>query len=120
MECAQVRLIQSWEALSTMTPFDHARLCNAFGKISGFQSFQYRMLEFCLSSKNAEMAEVFSGEAKTAAIVQSALENPSIYDETLKLLAHCGFAVTAERSERDFSALYTPCSRHRCLAADLR
>ena len=102
----QAQLIQSWEVLSTMTPFDYASFRSALGKASGFQSFQYRMLEFYLGNKNAKMAEVFSADAATAALVQSALKSPSIYDETLRLLARRGFVIPADRLERDFSAPY--------------
>src|SRR5262249_49959144 len=58
----QVNLIQSWEILSTMTPFDYSSFRAALGKSSGFQSFQYRMLEFRLGNKNRETARVFESK----------------------------------------------------------
>jgi len=103
----QANLIQSWEILSTMTPFDYASFRAALGKSSGFQSFQYRMLEFRLGNKNRQMAGVFDGHPVTAAAVAAALAAPSIYDESLALLSRRGFAVPRDKLERDFSEPYT-------------
>jgi len=107
----QANLIQSWEILSTMTPFDYASFRSALGKSSGFQSFQYRMLEFRLGNKNRQMAGVFDGHPVTAAAVAAALAEPSIYDESLALLSRRGLAVPRDKLERDFSEPYTSDSR---------
>lgn len=103
----QVNLIQSWEILSTMTPFDYSNFREALGKSSGFQSYQYRMLEFRLGNKNREMARVFESHSDIARQVQAALNEPSIYDEALALLARRGFPVPEEKLIRDFSESYT-------------
>jgi len=102
----QANLIQSWEILSTMTPFDYSSFRGALGKSSGFQSFQYRVLEFRMGNKNAQMARVFDSDPQIAAQVRTALEEPSIYDESLALLARRGFPVPAEKLDRDFSQSY--------------
>jgi tryptophan 2,3-dioxygenase len=102
----QANLIQSWEILSTMTPFDYGAFRNALGKSSGFQSFQYRMLEFRLGNKNREMARVFESHPHIAAQVNAALTEPSIYDESLSLLARRGLPVPIAKIERDFSEPY--------------
>jgi tryptophan 2,3-dioxygenase len=102
----QVNLIQSWEILSTMTPFDYSSFRSALGKSSGFQSFQYRMLEFRLGNKNREMARVYEGQTAAAAAVQAALTEPSIYDEALALLARRGLPVPQEKLARDFAEPY--------------
>ena len=102
----QVNLIQSWEILSTMTPFDYAGFRDSLGKSSGFQSFQYRMLEFKLGNKNREATRVFAASPEIAAAVNAALNAPSIYDEALRLLARRGFAVPPEKLSRDFSQSY--------------
>lgn len=102
----QANLIQSWEILSTMTPFDYSSFRSALGKSSGFQSFQYRVLEFRMGNKNAQMARVFDSNPQIAAQVKTALEEPSIYDESLALLARRGFPVPAEKLSRDFSQSY--------------
>jgi tryptophan 2,3-dioxygenase len=102
----QTNLIQSWEILSTMTPFDYSGFRAALGKSSGFQSFQYRMLEFRLGNKNSQMARVYESQPEIAARVKAALDEPSIYDESLALLARRGFEVPREKLERDFSQSY--------------
>ncbi|HEY8950635.1 MAG TPA: tryptophan 2,3-dioxygenase [Rhizomicrobium sp.] len=102
----QVNLIQSWEILSTMTPFDYSNFRAALGKSSGFQSYQYRMLEFRLGNKNREMARVFESHPDIAHQVQNALTEPSIYDEALALLARRGFSIPTEKLKRDFSESY--------------
>lgn len=98
-------LIQGWEILSTMTPFDYVRFRDSLGKSSGFQSHQYRMLEYRLGNKNRETARVFEHRPEHEA-VRAALEEPSIYDESLALLARRGFAVPKDKLERDFSEPY--------------
>ena len=102
----QSNLIQSWEILSTMTPFDYSSFRSALGKSSGFQSFQYRMLEFRLGNKNRHSARVFDANPAIAATVGAALSEPSIYDESLALLARRGFPVPQEKLARDFSEPY--------------
>ncbi|HEY6578197.1 MAG TPA: tryptophan 2,3-dioxygenase family protein [Rhizomicrobium sp.] len=102
----QANLIQSWEILSTMTPFDYSSFRSALGKSSGFQSFQYRMLEFRLGNKNRQSARVFDANPAIAATVAAALTEPSIYDESLSLLARRGFPVPEEKLARDFSEPY--------------
>src|SRR5678815_5783183 len=102
----QVNLIQSWEILSTMTPFDYSRFRAALGKSSGFQSFQYRTLEFRMGNKNAAMARVFESDPELEAQVHAALVEPSIYDVSLRLLAKRGLPIPSEKLERDFSEPY--------------
>jgi tryptophan 2,3-dioxygenase len=102
----QVNLIQSWEILSTMTPFDYAGFRPALGQSSGFQSFQYRTLEYRMGNKNAELSRVFDSDAEIADRLRAALNEPSLYDEALRLLARRGFAIPAEKLERDFSQAY--------------
>jgi tryptophan 2,3-dioxygenase len=102
----QMQLIQSWEILSTMTPFDYASFRDSLGKSSGFQSFQYRMLEFSLGNKNANMVRVFDSDPQVAAKVRDALTKPSIYDESLALLSRRGIAIPHDKLSRDFSLPY--------------
>jgi tryptophan 2,3-dioxygenase len=102
----QAQLIQSWEILSTMTPFDYASFRDSLGKSSGFQSFQYRMLEYRLGNKNAAMARVHDSDAALAGPVQAALTEPSIYDEALALLARRGLPIPKSKLKRDFSQPY--------------
>ena len=102
----QVNLIQSWEILSTMTPFDYANFRNDLGKSSGFQSFQYRMLEFRMGNKNAPLARVFESDPDLQKQVQAALKEPSIYDASLALLAKRGLAIPDDKLKRDFAQPY--------------
>ena len=102
----QSNLIQSWEILSTMTPFDYSSFRAALGKASGFQSFQYRILEFRLGNKNRQMVGVFASNPAVAELVETALREPSIYDEALGLLARRNFPIPKEKLARDFSEPY--------------
>jgi tryptophan 2,3-dioxygenase len=102
----QVQLIQSWEVLSTMTPFDYASFRESLGKSSGFQSYQYRMLEYRLGNKNAATARVFDADKRIAKQVRAALTEPSIYDESLALLARRGLPIPKSKLKRDFSKPY--------------
>ncbi len=107
----QANLIQSWEVLSTMTPFDYVGFRSALGKSSGFQSFQYRMFEYRLGNKNRETARVFDSDPEIAARVNAALREPSIYDEALALLARRGLGVPEELLTRDFAQAYVADAR---------
>jgi tryptophan 2,3-dioxygenase len=102
----QMQLIQSWEILSTMTPFDYAGFRDSLGQSSGFQSYQYRMFEFRLGNKNANMARVFESDPELARQVQAALTEPSIYDESLALLSRRGIVIPDDKLNRDFSLAY--------------
>lgn len=107
----QANLIQSWEILSTMTPFDYSGFRAALGQSSGFQSYQYRMLEFRLGNKNRQMTRVFEADPDVATKVRAALDAPSIYDEALALLARRGFAIPPEKLARDFAEPYVADAR---------
>lgn len=102
----QASLIQSWDILSTMTPFDYARFRASLGQASGFQSYQYRMLEYALGNKNAESARVFEADPEIHKSVTAVLSAPSLYDESLALLSRRGFAIPKEKLEGDFAQAY--------------
>lgn len=102
----QAHMIQAWEILATMTPFDYANFRESLGASSGFQSFQYRELEFLLGAKDARMVEVHDAGSARREALEAALVRPSLYDEALRLLARRGFAIPADRLERDWSQPY--------------
>ena len=102
----QTQMLQSWETLATMTPTDYLRFRDGLESGSGFQSHQYRMLEFTLGNKNRKLAEVHKSVPDRYAQVRAALDAPSLYDECLRLLARRGFDIAADRVERDWSAPY--------------
>ena len=104
----QAQMIQSWDVLATMTPADYTRFRDALGHSSGFQSWQYRHLEFLLGAKDARMIEVHAANPQAYAQLAQALEEPSLYDECLRLLERRGFDIPEERLERDFSGPYEP------------
>jgi len=102
----QASLIQSWDILSTMTPFDYAGFRDSLGQSSGFQSYQYRLLEFMLGNKNAEMLRVFESDSETHKRLSDVLHRRSLYDEALALLDRRGLKIPKEKLERDFSQPY--------------
>jgi tryptophan 2,3-dioxygenase len=103
---AQAQMIQSWDVLGTMTPADYMRFRDSLGQSSGFQSWQYRLLEFMLGNKDAKLIEVHSSDPPNHALLAHELAIPSLYDETLKLLVRRGFAIPRERVERDWTRSY--------------
>ena len=102
----QGQLLAVWEVLSTMTPFDYSAFRNALGRSSGFQSAQYRLIEFLLGNKTAAMIEVHQREPAVYAELQRTLMAPSLYDEVLRLLSRRGYGVPQAALARDFSQPY--------------
>ncbi|HWF01052.1 MAG TPA: tryptophan 2,3-dioxygenase family protein [Caulobacteraceae bacterium] len=98
----QGQLIQSWDVLATMTPSDYARLRPHLGSSSGFQSHQFRHLEFLMGGRDAAHILPHRGRPAEAAL-SAALGAPSLYDECIRLLARRGFAIPAALIERDWS-----------------
>jgi tryptophan 2,3-dioxygenase len=104
----QQQLLQSWEVLATITPSDYSAFRNALGTSSGFQSYQYRLLEFLIGNKNSRMIEVFRSDPAVYTRLDRALHAPSLYDETLRLLSSRGIDIPAPIIDRDFSQPYVP------------
>jgi len=102
----QSQMIQSWDVLATLTPSEYGRIRPALGQSSGFQSYQYRQLDFILGSKNADTLRVHEGAPEIHARLATFLESPSLYDEAVRLLARRGFALPAEVVERNWAAPY--------------
>ena len=97
----QRTLTEQWSVLATLTPREYAQFRGSLGPASGFQSFQYRAVEFLLGNKNAAMLKVFDGEPEAKAVLTELLEASTLYDEFLRLLARRGFEIPAEVLERD-------------------
>jgi tryptophan 2,3-dioxygenase len=104
----QGQLLEVWEVLSTMTPADYSAFRNILGRSSGFQSVQYRLLEFTLGNKHPEMIEVHRRDPAASAALARALAAPSLYDEALRLLSQRGYGVPASSLNRDFTQPYVP------------
>lgn len=101
-------MTHSWEVLATLTPHDFLTFRGFLRRASGFQSHQFRVLEFTLGTKRPDMMVVHQDDAEAMADLQAALETPSVYDELLMLLARRGFDIPADRLERDWSQAYEP------------
>jgi tryptophan 2,3-dioxygenase len=99
----QRQLTEQWSVLETLTPADYLQFRDILGPASGFQSLQYRLVEFLLGNKNADMVKVFSHDPQATAELQTALDAPSLYDEFLRHLHRKGFAIPAGCVERDWS-----------------
>jgi tryptophan 2,3-dioxygenase len=103
-------LTEQWSVLATLTPSEYAEFRSFLGTSSGFQSYQYRAVEFALGNKDRHMLRVFDDDPSARAMLLDALERPSVYDEFLRYLARHGHAVPAEVLERDVTLpyAYTP------------
>jgi tryptophan 2,3-dioxygenase len=97
------QLTEMWSVLETLTPSEYMEFRDILGPSSGFQSLQYRTVEFLMGNKNAAMLKVFAHDAGGCAVLREALEAPSLYDEALLYLARHGHAVPAAHLERDWS-----------------
>ncbi len=104
----QQQLLHSWEVLATITPHDYSAFRNSLGKSSGFQSPQYRMLEFIIGNKNADSIKVFRSDPPVHEMLERALRAPSLYDEVLRLLSRRGFNLPEDAIDRDFTLPYQP------------
>ncbi|KGD85674.1 tryptophan 2,3-dioxygenase [Achromobacter sp. RTa] len=100
------QLVHAWDVLATMTPPEYSALRPYLARSSGFQSYQYRQIEFLLGNKNAAMLKPHGHRADLLAQVQSAYEAPSLYDEALRLLARQGLDVPADHLQRDWTQPY--------------
>ncbi len=101
-------LIQSWAILNTMTPADYMRFRDGLGTSSGFQSFQYRSIEFILGNKSRATMKVHEHRADLHARLAALLARPSIYDEAVILMKTRGFAIDHDCVERDWSEMREP------------
>ena len=102
------QLIGSWETLATMTPADYAAMRGALGASSGFQSDQYRRIEFMLGNRNAAMLRQFDDEPAVRDVLAAELACPGLYDEAVLLLARRGFPIAAARLNADWSVATEP------------
>ena len=98
---AQGQLIQSWDVLSTMTPHDYSTIRPHLGGSSGFQSAQYRMMEFLLGGRNPDMITMHEATPEVADGLRAELTRKSIYAEAMALLARRGFAIPEDILSRD-------------------
>ncbi|MCJ0764217.1 tryptophan 2,3-dioxygenase [Variovorax terrae] len=100
------QLVHAWDVLATMTPPEYSAIRPYLANSSGFQSAQYRCIEFALGNKNAAMLKPHAHRSDLLAQVQAAYEAPSLYDEALRLLARRGLPVPASHTQRDWTRPY--------------
>jgi tryptophan 2,3-dioxygenase len=113
----QMQLFEQWAVLETLTPSEYMEFRSVLGNASGFQSYQYRKLEFLLGNKNPDTIRVFAHDAAIYEDLKRALESPSLYDEFLRYLSRRGYAIPDECRERNWSA---PHSRNEALVEVFR
>ncbi len=97
------QLVHAWDVLATMTPPEYSAIRPSLANSSGFQSYQYRCIEFALGNKNAAMLQPHAHRPEILALVEAAYRAPSLYDESLRLLARRGLPVPPECLDRDWS-----------------
>lgn len=100
------QLVHAWDVLATMTPPEYSAIRPYLANSSGFQSAQYRRIEFALGNKNAAMLKPHAHRPEVLAQVQAAYEAPSLYDEALRLLARRGLPLPASHTTRDWTQPY--------------
>ncbi|MEW6560783.1 MAG: tryptophan 2,3-dioxygenase [Pseudomonadota bacterium] len=101
------QLVHAWDVLATMTPSEYTALRPYLASSSGFQSWQYRCIEFLLGNKNAAMLRPHAYRSDRLGAVQAEWHAPSLYDETLRLLARRGLPIAQDHLERDWTQPYT-------------
>ena len=101
------QLVHAWDVLATMTPPEYSAIRPYLARSSGFQSWQYRCIEFMLGNKNAAMLQPHAHAPQRLAEVEAAWHAPSLYDESLRLLARRGLALPASHHDRDWTRPYT-------------
>lgn len=102
----QMQLFDQWAVLETLTPSEYMEFRGILGNSSGFQSYQYRKLEFLLGNKSRATLAVFAHDPAIHSELEQVLAAPSLYDEFLRYLSRRGFAVPAACRERDWSEPY--------------
>ncbi|MEF7617534.1 tryptophan 2,3-dioxygenase [Aquincola sp. MAHUQ-54] len=100
------QLVSAWTVLATMTPPEYTAMRPYLAQSSGFQSAQYRCIEFMLGNKNAAMLKPHAHRPELLAMVEAAWQAPSLYDEALRLLARRGLPVPAGHLDRDWTQPY--------------
>jgi tryptophan 2,3-dioxygenase len=100
------QLVQSWDVLATMTPPEYSAIRPYLANSSGFQSWQYRCIEFSLGNKHHAMLKPHAHRPDLMAHVQASYAAPSLYDEALRLLARRGLPMPSSHTERDWTLPY--------------
>jgi tryptophan 2,3-dioxygenase len=102
----QRTLTEQWSVLATLTPSEYSQFRDYLGSSSGFQSYQYRAVEFLLGNKNAGMLKVFESHPEAHALLSKLLAEPSVYDEFLRYLSRHGYDIPDAVLNRDVTRGY--------------
>jgi tryptophan 2,3-dioxygenase len=105
----QRQLFEQWAVLETLTPSEYMEFRHVLGPASGFQSLQYRLIEFLLGNKDAQMLKVFAHDNAQEQELRAVLKSPSLYDEFLMFLARAGHAIPRECIDRDWTQPHPHC-----------
>ena len=101
------QLNNAWDVLRTMTPSDYTTFREGLGQSSGFQSHQYRLIEFAVGNRNLALLRPHAHRPDRVALLQAELARPSLYDEALRHLARAGHPVPADVLARDLTQAWT-------------
>ena len=104
----QSQLIETWGVLSTMTPADYLKFRDNLGQSSGFQSHQYRQIEYFLGNKKPSFLAPHKHNEEILLLLTNVLNSPSLYDEAILLLDRRGFKIDREITDRDWSIPHSP------------
>ncbi|MEW9677137.1 tryptophan 2,3-dioxygenase [Lentibacillus sp. L22] len=102
----QTQIIQAWDVLSTLTPAEYMEFRDKLGNASGFQSYQYRLVEFVLGYKTPFILKIYQKDPEIHATLQEAYEAPGLYDVAIRALARNGFAIHDAVLNRDVTKMY--------------
>ncbi|WP_077622528.1 tryptophan 2,3-dioxygenase [Sediminibacillus massiliensis] len=102
----QLQIIQAWDVLSTLTPAEYLEFRDSLGSASGFQSYQYRLIEFALGYKSAFILKIYEKDTDLLKELEAAYRDTSIYDASIQALSRAGFHISEDVLNRDFTKSY--------------
>lgn len=102
----QSQIIQAWDVLATMTPAEYMEFRDDLGNASGFQSYQYRLIEFALGYKTKHVLKIYEKDQALSAVLTEAFNKPGLYDAAIQKLARSGFKIDDDVLTRDITAVY--------------
>ncbi|CEG21842.1 Tryptophan 2,3-dioxygenase [Planococcus massiliensis] len=104
----QTQIIQAWDVLATMTPAEYMEFRGDLGNASGFQSYQYRLIEFALGYKTKHVLKIYEKDAALSETLNEAFQKPGLYDAAIQKLARSGFKIDEAVLNRDITMVYEP------------
>lgn len=102
----QSQIIQAWDVLSTMTPAEYLEFRDSLGRASGFQSYQYRLIEFALGYKSEAILRIYEKDVQVHHELKEAYVEPGLYDAAIEALSRAGFPINKDLLNRDYSVVY--------------